>query len=217
MWSPKRNEHLHPNSFVRRASPYVDRQFQLKYSSRSFWLSAFSGLLLVGPLCYLLNQNYSLIRELMFRAEPQLIGHLDREQFLLNVFLLAVFAGHLVFVKIFTLTMSAKIVGPLKKLRNRFRLLSRGEFSTPPLRVRSDDEFQDLVASFNYFYSGLQSQTERDLLRLKEAHKLSSHPILKNNIEEMIKEKSMQLDPNTSTATYPFGPIETAASSRPAS
>lgn len=213
MWNPKRHEHLQPSAYVRRSSTYIDRQFQLKYSSRSFWLCIMSGIFMAAPLFYLLNQNYSMLRDLMFGVEPELLRHIDREQVFLNIFLLAVFVGHLIFIKVFAKSMTAKIVGPLKKLRNRFRLLSRGEYAEPNLRVREDDEFHDLIASFNYFYAGLQDQTHRDLLRLKEARKLSNHPILKSNLDDMIKEKSMQLN----VTSLPFEEYATTADSRPAS
>lgn len=200
MWNPKRLEHLQPNTYMRRSSTFVDRHFQLKYSQRSFWIATISSCIVTLPLIYILNQNYSLLRDLAYDVAPSLLKHLEREQFFLNLILVATFIGHLVFIKIFSTKMSAKIVGPLKKMRNHLRLLSRGEYSAPPLKVRDDDEFQDLVQSFNYFYSGLQEQTQRELLRLLESRKLSKHPILSDHLDHMIEEKTMQLNLQSGTS-----------------
>lgn len=194
MWTSRRFGYLQPSAYVRRATSFVDREFQLNYTKKTLWMFFTASLFAYGPVLYFLNENYSLLRDLMYSAAPEIVSHLEREQSILNASVILIFFAQIAFVLVYSRKMTGKIVGPVKKLRNFFRLLSRGEYSSPNLRVRDDDEFQDLISSFNYFYSGLQEQTHRDLMRLKEARKLSEHPIMNDSLDQMINEKAYQLN-----------------------
>ena len=202
MWTNRRFGYIQPSAYVRRATSFVDREFQLNYTKKTLWMFFIASLFAYGPILYLLNENYALLRDLMYTAAPEIVSHLEREQSMLNASVALIFFAQIAFVAIFSRKMTAKIIGPVKKLRNFFRLLSRGEYSAPALKVREDDEFQDLISSFNYFYSGMREQTQRDLNQLKEARKLSEHPMLIDNIERMINEKAHQLN-DTDQMTMP--------------
>ncbi len=194
MWSNKRFDYQQPNNFAPRASSYVDRAFQLKYSRRTMWLLIAASLLAYIPLTYFLNQNYGILTDLMYDQAPEVVQNLEREQIFMNIVVWSIFLAQVVFLAVFSKRMTTKIIGPIKKLRNHLRLLSRGEYAAPDLRVREDDEFLDLVATYNYFYSGLRDQTERDLHKLKQvAEQVPGAPYL-YLLHDMIEEKALQLN-----------------------
>lgn len=191
---------------MNRSKSFIDREFQLKYARKVFWFSILESVLIYGPAVYLINSNYELIKTLTHQTAPNLLRYMEREQVFMNLFALAVIAVHLLFVKLQSRSLTSKVVAPIKKMRNHIRLLSRGKYSSPPLKIREDDEFHDLVASYNYFLASLADQTERDLFRLKEVRKMSTHPILSGRLDQMIEEKTLQLglnEPNASLSLEP--------------
>ena len=212
MWTNRRFGYIQPSAYVRRATSFVDREFQLNYTKKTLWMFLIASAFAYLPILFLLNENYALLRDLMYTAAPEIVSHLEREQSILNASIVIIFFAQIGFVAIFSRKMTAKIIGPVKKLRNFFRLLSRGEYSAPALKVREDDEFQDLISSFNYFYSGMREQTQRDLKKLKEARKLSEHPILIDSLEKMIDEKAHQLNENEQLSMPLLKPLSSSKS-----
>jgi nitrogen fixation/metabolism regulation signal transduction histidine kinase len=146
------------------------------------------------PIFYFINQNYKIFFELAYNYAPHLVKHLEQERSWINTTLIVVVTPLLIGLTYFGLRLSSKIVGPLKIMTYHLRLLSRGQWDAPNIKVRDDDEFQELIESYNYFYSSFQSQIEKDIQSLK---KIVVDPSQKESLYSwmsMLREKGAQLN-----------------------
>jgi HAMP domain-containing protein len=180
--------------FVNRKRILVDSEFQWKYTG--YLLGAVTlAILFAGGTCYyFLQQNYSIFYKLSYMHSPDLIENLAREQLWLNSFLFSTIVGLITFTLFIGLRMTARIAGPVIALKKHLRELTKGKFSADPLHVRSDDEFHDLIDTYNYFALFLKAQVKADLERLEEAFKSSYDSWAQQQLAEMIAEKRQQLN-----------------------
>jgi hypothetical protein len=206
MWSPQKSKYLQPSAYSRRSTTFIDRDFQLKYTRLTLAIAVASSLLFLLPIFLFANQNYTIFYKLADLMNPALADYISRERIGLNISFVAAFVGNLVFWVIFSKKMTAKIAGPAKILRNHIRLLSRGDFSLPLVRIREDDEFKELINTYNYLYTLLKVQSERELSELKRVESAITNPIAKNLIESMIDERVQRLANRQSLPT-PYSPI----------
>jgi methyl-accepting chemotaxis protein len=207
MWSIRRPEQLQSSAYSRRETSFIDRDFQLRYTKKTFWISTFATLLFFLPALYWCNQNYEIFIELAYSSNAQLVKHLESEQATLNTLLAAALLGQTAFLWIMGNRMTAKVIAPLKIMRNHLRLLSRGELSVTPVRLRSEDEFQDLFTTYNYFYSTLRAQAYKDLERFEGMRAHTTHPIVLETLKSLINEKKIQLNEHKPIVVAPsFSP-----------
>lgn len=194
MWVPNRESmHLHSSAYTRRETKYVNRDFQVSYTRKTVIVATIATSLFLVPVLYWTNQNYEFFIEMAYGIQPDLVQHLEGERNTLNTLFISAILGQFLFLFIVGQRMTDKIVAPLKILRNHLRLLSRGDLTSKPMYIRADDEFHDLVTAYNYYYSTLKSQTNRDLERMHDALTHITHPLAREIINEMISEKRQQL------------------------
>lgn len=205
---PKHDQHyLHPSGYTRRTTTFIDREFQLKYTRYILWMAAFITLLFLLPPFYYAYQNYTIFINLADLNDPGLSHYLLTERFDLCIYFAIAGLAQFAFWFLFSKRMSAKIVGPAKLLRNHLRLVSRGDFSLPVLQIRQDDEFKELVSSYNYLYTLLKVQSQRDLEDLLSMRKIVSHPGAVTLLNEMIRTRALRLglDPKADGASTQNG------------
>ncbi len=191
---PQQDSHyLQPSGYTRRNSGFIDREFQLKYTRYLLWMSGLIALVFLLPPFYYCFQNYGIFIRLADLNDPRLAHFLISERFYLVVYFGVAALAQFGFWIVFSRRMSAKIVGPAKLLRNHIRLVSRGDFSLPALRIRDDDEFKDLIGSYNYFYSLLKTQYERELEDLNNLKKMTTNAGALDLIKEMTEVRAKRL------------------------
>lgn len=179
---------------AKRSSRYIDRDFQLRYVFMVVSAAAFGMLVSIGPAYYFLDQNYGIFVDLAFDHAPNLLQNLQQERYWINMLLACGVLSTLVFFSFISLKMTHRMIGPLKVLRNHLKLLSRGHWNMPPLKVRDKDEFQDLIESYNYFYSSFRANIYKDLEALKKLNIDSNNRDAYKAWRGMIEEKTLQLD-----------------------
>ncbi len=187
-----------PGSFRRRKIRLINKSFQYRYTFYLLALIATALILFAGPIFYYLNQNYQLFMKLAYDTSPSLLIQLERESVVINSFLFISCITMLLGSLLLGIQVTAKLIGPLYVLEKHLLQLTKGNWSIHPVRTRHNDEFQELIGAYNYFYKSLQAQTQNEIKILK---KLSIDP---NNREayrlwqDLIKTKSQQLDINSS-------------------
>ena len=98
--------------------------------------------------------------------------------------------------------MSKKITEPLDHLEKHLAKLTQGQWMIPKIEPQNEDEFSELIFTYNYFYKSLQNQSLLELKQL-EALKNSSDPILKEKtIDRLIYIKKNQLNKNHEKRSY---------------
>lgn len=190
----RHNKHHKTQPVSQRSSRFIDREFQLRYVAIVVSAAAFGMLVSVGPAYYFLNQNYAIFVDLAFDHSPALLANLQQERYWINMLLACGVLSTLVFFAFLSFKMTHRMIGPLKVLRNHLKWLSRGHWNLPPLKVREKDEFQDLIESYNYFYSSFRANIYKDLEALKKLNIDANNRDAYKAWKSMIEEKTIQLD-----------------------
>lgn len=176
-------------SFGNKTSPrkkiqILNREFQYRYTGYLLLLIATAIVLFGVPIYYFVNQNYQMFFNLAYQTSPELLPHLEREIILLNNYLIAGGVALLCFCGLMGLRMTSRLVGPVALMENHLRKITKGYWDAPPMRLRDNDEFKELIKSYNYFYRSLRTLTEAEIKQLEkvkvETADLESARILKN-------------------------------------
>ncbi len=149
---------------------FIERRFQIRYTLAMILVTFIGIAAALIPTMYLVQQNFDLFTELAYQNNPGLIDSIQRERLATYYIVGSVSVSVMVFVIILAFRLTSSIVGPLKVLRNHLRRLCRGHWHQGPLTVRSKDEFQDVLETYNYFFSQYKRhmQSEFDLIRRLE-------------------------------------------------
>jgi HAMP domain-containing protein len=188
----------HPFDFIKMSpnprgeSNFIDKDFQSRYMLLLVASATLGLVLTIVPIYYFIDQNYQIFVDLAFEHSPELLVYLEQERFLMNTMLFGVFCGLLVFFGLISFRITERIIGPIKVLKNHLKLLTRGNWSHPPITIRDKDEFQDLVEAYNYFYKSYQKYIERDLERLARIEADPTSPDAQIALREIIGEKRAQ-------------------------
>ncbi len=150
-------------------------------------------LLGVVPIYFLLNQNYQIFYALASKEAPSLLQSLEREQSWINTILCATLLGLAVFFTLLGLRITNRIIGPLRVLRNHIKQLCRGNFHQNPIKVRTHDEFQELIEAYNYFYNSFRQNLKRDIELLQKMNVDPQNRDAYLAWKMMIEEKSLQI------------------------
>jgi hypothetical protein len=180
-------------SFTMRSSRFIDRDFQLKYTSVVLLAAIIGTSVTVVPSIFFLNENYQIFVDLAYDSAPQILEYLERERAWLNLIIVSGVLGTLAFFWYLGLKMTSRIVGPINVLKNHIRGLTRGKWDQPLVKTRDKDEFNDLIETYNYFYESFQVNLKRDLAFLQ---KLAIDPQNRDAYlawKNLIKEKQTQL------------------------
>lgn len=194
MWLSRNTEYNQVGAGSTRQSRFIDRDFQLRYTLLLVGAAALGAGLIILPLSFFLNQNYEIFYDLAYDYSPGILVHLEREQAWIGALCIAVFLGLVVFFSLLGYRLTARIVAPLKIVRNHLRELSRGRWFYPPVKTRVNDEFQDFVEAYNYFYTSFQINLKRDYDLIS---KLTIDPRNKDAYQawcNLLEEKAKQLN-----------------------
>ena len=79
-------------------------------------------------------------------------------------------------------------------MKHHLKLIHQGHWDSKGVQVSDSDEFQDLIETYNHFYTSLHADLRQDLHRLK---KIQVNPLDKdseNTWRELIEEKEAKLN-----------------------
>ncbi len=192
MWFSRDNKHSQPSSYLRRSTSYVDREFQVKYTRYILSVALIAAAVFMIPLLVLSNQNYGIFLKLADLMSPDISKYINKEHLQLNVVFAVTLISYGIFWAIFGKKMTAKIAGPTKVLRNHMKRISQGDFTLETIRIREDDEFKELINTYNYLYSLLKVQNERDLDTLRTLLTTVTNPVAQELINNMIEERELK-------------------------
>lgn len=162
-----KNTPIRPSSYQKRSSSFIDKDFQIKYSTLVIAAAVVSICVSALPIYYFLHQNYEIFYKLAYDYAPNLIEHLKMELAWMRVLLVGSIIGIVTFFTFISLKMTSKIVAPIKLMSHHLQYLSRGLWNQKTIKVRDDDEFQNFVELYNYFFLSFQAQAKHELELLK--------------------------------------------------
>ena len=122
-----------------------------------------------GAAFYFLNQNFQLFTALAFDTHPGLVQHLEREVAWLRGFMAVSFVLIVLSTLVLTLRMTRKLIDPLVRMEKHMRKLTQGEWDVPDL-INQENDFNELLATYDYFYRSLKIMTESEMELLQKLH-----------------------------------------------
>jgi hypothetical protein len=174
--------------FSQRSSAFIDREFQIKYTKYLIGMGIISMGMILLPAFTLSIQNYSLFIRLADQFSPQITDYLWREKVTLYITFSAIAVANIFLWWFVAHRLTSKLAGPAKVLRNHISRLIRSDYSVSTIRLREGDEFKELINSYNYFYTLLNTHTKRELndllLIAKSVNDLNAKGLIDNMIEE---------------------------------
>ncbi len=182
------------SSYSRRPSAYLDRPLQLRFIRRIITVIMGASLLAFVPALYFINENLNFIRNMLVDVAPDMIRYVEREQVFVNISIVSLFLAQVVFLSIYVRKMSAQIVAPIKKLTLHFRDLSMGKLHADEIHIREEDEFQDLINTYNYFYYCIRKQRSQEIKNYEEALKQELPPSAREIIKDLLEQKRAQFN-----------------------
>ena len=147
----------------------LDRNFQLNYISYLTIAVAGASLMAFGAAYYFLNQNFQLFTALAFDTHPGLVQHLEREFAWLRGFMIIGFVVIVLSTLFLTLRMTQKLIDPLVRMEKHMRKLTQGEWAIGDL-TNQDNDFNELLATYDYFYRSLKIMTLSEMELLQKLH-----------------------------------------------
>lgn len=197
----QKNTPMRPSTYQKRNSSFIDKEFQIKYSFLVIAAAVVSICVSALPIYYFLHQNYEIFYKLAYDYAPNLIEHLKMELAWMRILLISSVIGIITFFSFISLKMTSKIVAPIKLMSHHLQYLSRGLWNQKTIKVRDDDEFQNFVELYNYFFLSFQSQVKYELELLKNINLSDLDKQSYLTIKSLIDIKSHQL--GEAVKTYP--------------
>ena len=193
MWINKQSPRTDFIRFNNQEARPLQKKFQRKYTAVISLFVLFSIAVAVIPMVYFFNQNYEIFIKSAYAHSPNLVQYLEQEKQWLSSYLLTAAITVTVFSVVFSLRVTARIVGPLLVLQGHIKALTRGNWSIDEVTVRDHDEFRELISSYNYFYHCMRQINREDISKLQSLSIDSSHRSSHKVLKKMIEEKSDQI------------------------
>lgn len=194
MWGRKKKKKNSFLRFNRSEDAPVKRKFKLKYIRLITTFVGINLILVLAPVTYFFIENYEIFIQLAYKTAPELVDHLHQEKKWLWGYLFVAFITSLIFSATFVNHFSNRIVGPVLVLRSHLRTLIQGQWSVEKLKIRHDDEFPELVQTYNSLYRQLQESTRLEIENLKSLSIPEDNLFAKNLCEKMIEQKIKKLN-----------------------
>jgi hypothetical protein len=129
---------------------------------------ALLSMMIGGPLIYLSNENFNFFQRLSVDTSPSLLGHLEREQVWFNIISIFLLSSIAFGNWWFAFKLIRNFRGQVNSFDRHLKHLIRGEWHVPPLRVRENDDFKELVEQYGYFYKSVQAMTKGEIQLLEK-------------------------------------------------
>jgi hypothetical protein len=167
--------------------------FQWKYTLYILSALGLSFIAFVGPTYWLTEQNYRIFSQLAYQSQPELVHYLEREIVWLRFFLGFSLLFTMLFCVFLGLRFTSRILRPIVDLERHMKKLTLGNWSAPDFRAREGDDFPSLIHTYGYLYRSLRANIESEIHVLQSLPIDSHHRAAINTLENLIRQKKMQL------------------------
>lgn len=138
--------------------------------ARNFIITIFicSYFVTVTPILYFLHKNYLVLDEIGYKFFPTLLDVNTSDKILIISFLVISFIIGLGIQLIAQRYFLRKLYRPIDLVQSHISKLILGDFNQPKIPLKQDPFAHELIKTYNYFYSSLQTNLKRDITFLKE-------------------------------------------------
>lgn len=177
-----------------RHSQMGDKSFQSRLTTGIVVGAALGLAASMIPTLYFINENYRIFSDLAYQQAPELLNDLERERVWIHILFAGSFVGCLFYFSYMIWRISHRVAAPLEILKMHLKSLCRGNWKASGIRVRQDDEFQDLIETYNYFYYSFRQNVKRDIEFLKKLSVDQRNKDAYRAWRHLVEEKSNQLN-----------------------
>lgn len=146
----------------------------------------------VAPPFYFLLKNYQFLDELGYKAFPSLLAINNQDKINLLIVSGVSFVVGLIIHMYAQRKFLKRIYKPLDEMQIHMSNVIHGDFSQDKINTRDQHYLEELVKTYNYLYSALQSNLKRDLTFLKELESAHDPELTKILINEKIEQLKFQ-------------------------
>jgi methyl-accepting chemotaxis protein len=174
--------------------PLSGTTFRYRFTKYAFYLLSGFTIVSCGTFIMFTYQNYEMFLKITYDFAPDVLNYLQRERAWLTTVTISFALASLVFVTLFVYRVASQVTGPVDKLHRRFKELSHGMFYLGPLRIRDNDEFRELIDSYNYFQEALKIQTTQEIHDLRALAEKARSKEMVEEIYRIISYKQKQVN-----------------------
>jgi hypothetical protein len=138
--------------------------------ARNFIITIFicSYFVTVTPVLYFLHKNYLVLDEIGYKFFPTLLDVNTSDKILIISLLCFSFVIGLGIQLIAQRYFLKKLYRPIDMVQSHISKLILGDFNQPKIPLKQDPYVHELIKTYNYFYSSLQTNLKRDITFLQE-------------------------------------------------
>ena len=166
----------------------IDRDFQLKYAFLLACVAIFVALLIGGVVYYAMQESYQVLASANLMDNAEVRSLVQQWKNFLTYNLLIILCGTIVFLTIFGVLVTHKIVGPIYVLKKRLNDVTAGRYHIP-MTLRRSDEFQGLKHQFNTMIEALRLRNTTELKILNDISQKVQNPEAKSALNDFINQK----------------------------
>ncbi len=140
----------------RRSMRWVDPKFQWRYSILLISIVLLISAVLIGTFWFHSEQVLRTLVSAGVVKQHALYLLVERQMHQLMISVFVVVALFSTFIFVMALFLSHRIVGPIVAIRRSLEFISQGDYQSARLKLRQDDEFQDVAELVNSTVSQLE-------------------------------------------------------------
>lgn len=143
-------------------------------------------LLTIAPPLYFLYRNYTMLDDIGYKFFPSLLEINNQDRLFILLCALASYAIGAVIILAWQKEFIRKFAKPIHHLQSHMSRTIQGRFGQPSLASSYENHATELIKTYNYLYSSIQSNLKRDLIFLEELEKVHAPELARILINEKI-------------------------------
>jgi len=170
----------------------LDKDFQLKYAFLLSGVALCVAALIGGNVYYSAKESYEILLKAGLGSQPEVLSLVKQWKTFLNSHLLILLSASVGFLTLIGIFISHKMVGPILVLKKNLRQISEGNYNVV-MRLRKNDEFQDIKDHFNQMASALQKSTKEEIVALESLKTKITDLEAQHPLTSLIQKKKQML------------------------
>lgn len=170
----------------------LDKDFQLKYAFLLSGVAICIAAIIGGNVYYSAKESYKILLQAGLSDRPEVLSLVKQWKTFLNSQLLIFLLASVGFLSLIGIFISHKIVGPILVLKKNLRQISEGNYNIV-MRLRKNDEFQDLKDHFNQMVGALQKNAAGEIAALESLKTKTTDPVIQQQLTLLIQKKNQTL------------------------
>ncbi|MCO5114121.1 MAG: hypothetical protein M9899_08095 [Bdellovibrionaceae bacterium] len=143
-------------------------------------------LVTIAPPLYFLFKNYKMLDDIGYKFFPSLLDINNQDRLFILLFALGSYAIGAFIILAWQKEFIRKFTKPINHLQSHMSKTIQGHFGQPSLVSTHENHAAELIKTYNYLYSSIQSNLKRDVIFLEELEKVHAPELARVLINEKL-------------------------------